>query len=90
MSRDGDITYKLRNLDGQNWGLQVFDVAQDPEESSNLSDPENPGHIQMLKALEDYKALLVSRHGKTDRADIPQEDAMRRLKSLGYVGGNEK
>jgi arylsulfatase A-like enzyme len=87
-SRDEDTTYKLRNLDGENWGMQVFDVSQDPEESTDLFDSENPIHIRMKEALEDYKSLLVSRYGKTDNPDVPYEDAMRRLQSLGYVGGN--
>jgi len=87
-SRDGDTTYKLRNLDGDNWGMQVFNVSEDPKESVNRFDSENSAHIRMKEALEDYKSLLVSRYGKTDSPDVPFEDAMRRLQSLGYVGGN--
>ena len=82
--RDGDMVYKYRNLDGESWGVQVFDLAADPREEHDLHDPENAKHVEMGERLRGYKAMLVRRFGQAS-IDAP-EDALGRLKRLGYVG----
>ncbi len=87
--REGDVVYKLRNLDGQEWGYQVFDLAVDPEERTNLYDPADPKHTEMASALTDYKARLVkayplSTDGARERL-LPEAEEAEMMRELGYI-----
>ena len=81
--RAGDMVFKYRNLDGERWGFQAYDLAVDPREERDLFDPSDPDHAAMAARLRGYKALLVERHGQAS-TEAP-EDALDRLKDLGYV-----
>ena len=83
--RDGDRVFKWRNLDGETWGGQAFDLASDPHEFRDLFDPRDPDHAKAIESLRAYKDMLVERFGATT-LDAP-EDALKRLQDLGYVDG---
>ena len=82
--RDGDLVTKYRNLDGERWGFEVFDLASDPEERRNLYDPDNPEHRERGAALGRYRDAL---RAGWDRRGEPQLDEHTReaLRALGYI-----
>jgi arylsulfatase A-like enzyme len=87
--RDGDTVSKLRNLDGSNWGFEIFDLMSDPEERANLYDPEKPGHAEIAEELTRYKQHLLSsfkRSGDETRdGALPTHEGIEALRGLGYV-----
>ncbi len=88
--RDGDRIYKYRNLDGRNWGFQVFDLSTDHDETRNLYDEEDPTHRQMATELLAYKSRLLGGYrGRVFRApaDAPRSDPeeVEMMRSLGYI-----
>ena len=87
-ARDGDRVFKLRNLDGERWGTQLFDLAADPFEEHDVFDAANEEHAAMAKRLEAYKARLVERFGA--RSMERPEDVLDRLRELGYIGEEEE
>ena len=62
--------------------LETYDLAADPTESKNLGAGANLPAV-MRKALDDYPVPSVSAARTPDNLD---EDARRRLASLGYIG----
>jgi len=62
--------------------LETYDLAADPKESKNLGAGANLP-AGMRKALDDYPVPSVSAARTPDNLD---EDARRRLASLGYIG----
>ena len=86
---EGDRIYKWRNLDGERWGMEVFDLATDAAESRNLYDADRPEHREMLGRLLAYKEHLVKsylRHqGREARRVLPRGDEAESLRSLGYI-----
>ena len=82
--RSGDLVAKLRNLDGSRWGIEVFDLAADPEERRNLHDPTDPRHLELEAGLRAYRARLAGAWAPLDPG-LPEEELLRRLRSLGYV-----
>lgn len=86
--RDGDWVAKWRNLGGDRWGPEVYDLARDPLEQEDRFDPDNREQKQRLERLRAYKELLVARFG-ADPATAPA-DALERLQQLGYVEGGEE
>ncbi|HSR42748.1 MAG TPA: sulfatase-like hydrolase/transferase, partial [Longimicrobiales bacterium] len=42
--RDGDLLYKWKKRIDAGWGMEVFDIARDPEELVDLHDPGDPRH----------------------------------------------
>ena len=86
--RDGDTVYKHQKLDADSWGIQVFDLAADPGETTNLYDSEDPRHAEMAAQLADYKARLVAGHSPAGRVDptlLPEEVEAELLRRLGYI-----
>jgi arylsulfatase A-like enzyme len=81
--RDGEFVYKLRNLDGARWGVEVFDAENDPEERNNLYDPGNSRHADMVQRLEQYKSRLVE-SDRSDARPLPPEE-IEALRTLGYI-----
>jgi len=82
-ARDGGFVYKLRNLDGARWGVEVFDAVTDPEERKNLYDPGIPRHAEMVQRLEEYKSRLVESDHPDTRSLPPEE--IEALRTLGYI-----
>jgi arylsulfatase A-like enzyme/Tfp pilus assembly protein PilF len=66
--------------------LEIYDLAADPNESKNLGAGANLP-AGMRKALEDYPVPSVSAARTPDNLD---EDARRRLASLGYIGATAR
>jgi arylsulfatase A-like enzyme len=86
--RDWDTVYKHKKVDGDHWGFQVFDLAKDPGETTNLYDPENPRHAEMVAALKAYKARLVEAYpqsGVRDRPQLLEGEEAELLRALGYI-----
>lgn len=82
--RSRDLVVKLRNLDGSQWGIEVFDLASDPEERRNLYEPGNPRQEALVSDLRAYKDRMTGAYAPAD-ASLPEEEQLRRLRSLGYV-----
>ena len=86
--RDRDTVYKHQKLEPDSWGIQVFDLAVDPGETTNLYDPEDPGHAEMAGQLAAYKSLLVASPGpagRVDRPRLPEREEAELLRGLGYI-----
>jgi arylsulfatase A-like enzyme len=86
---EGDRMYKYRNMDGERWGFEMFDLSNDPTEAANLFDPKEPKHDLMAKRLKRYKADLVAAHqrfaeGTAARTLLKEEEA-EALRRLGYI-----
>ena len=84
--REGDLFARWRNLDGTNWGFELFDLSRDDEEATDLFDPEQPEHQAFAQLLRSYKAHLVACKDRSSEEDLlPETDEMERLRGLGYV-----
>lgn len=88
--RDGDTVYKLRALDEEEFVVQVFDLATDPEERHDLFDDTNPRHAEMVEQLNRYKLRLALEHARRSEAveasmTLSEEEQLRLLQDLGYV-----
>ncbi|MGE4607543.1 MAG: sulfatase-like hydrolase/transferase [Myxococcota bacterium] len=81
----GDDYYKYRNLDGEHWGFQRFDLASDPEERSDLYDPDRPEDRAAAKELTTYRAALMAAWRASAQPDELDEDELRALQELGYI-----
>lgn len=84
-ARDGDAVYKLRNLDGMRWGMQVFDLARDPYEQRDLADDRDASQAAMRRELEGYKQRLVDGFEHARLEERAGENALERLRGLGYA-----
>ena len=84
--RRGDRVYKLRNLDGERWGFEAFDLAADPEERRNLFRANDPDHAEMARRLEEYKQLLVRNYGRNRGEALSDSETLERLRAPGYIG----
>lgn len=88
--REGAFAYKLlRTADGE-WSMDVFDWTRDPGETKNLFRSDDRQQKKNLTALEDYKSLLVAKHGdlstgKGADRQLPEEEEVKLLKALGYI-----
>ncbi len=88
--RADDLHYRLRSVAGARWIVEVFDLASDPEERTNLYDATNPTHTEMKARLLDYKQRLVAGFestagGERRRSGRPLEADLEALRELGYV-----
>jgi arylsulfatase A-like enzyme len=85
-ARQGDRLFKFRNLDGIEWGFQMFDLAQDPTESVNLFDANDPAHASMAGELRAYKARLAESHSAAGRRGVVlREKDAAAMRQLGYI-----
>jgi arylsulfatase A-like enzyme len=87
MKEEG-LLYKFRNLDGERWGFQLFNLAADPIESTNLFDPTNPTHQEASTRLRNYKQRLVEswdRSHDSDEGVVLDEREEEILRRLGYI-----
>jgi len=81
--RDRDLVFKLsRSTDGE-FVVQAFDLEQDPGETTDVFDAEDPEHVLMRERLAAYKARLVQRYDPA--SGLTEDEALERLKELGYL-----
>ena len=87
--RRGDFVWKYRSLEDQRFVFQAFDVGQDPAESRNLFDMQDPRHQEMSTELKRYKEHLVRSYREWSSApssvEINEQEELERLRSMGYV-----
>lgn len=85
--REGDTVYQWRNLDGREWGAEVFDLATDRTEARNLFNAADPVHARMIARLLAYKRRLVKAHERLGAmpGQPTSEENQRRLRALGYI-----
>ena len=87
--RRGDFVWKYRSLEDQRFVFQAFDVGQDPAESRNLFDMQDPRHQEMSTELKRYKEHLVRSYREWSSApssvEINEQEKLERLRSMGYV-----
>ena len=86
--REGDWVLKWRNFGADRWGAQAFDLSRDPLELTDLFDEANRDQGRQMARARGYKALLVSRFGRSP-SDSP-DDALQRLQELGYVESGDR
>ncbi len=84
-ARDGDRVYKLRNLDGERWGFQVFDLATDPFELVDLARADDARQAAMRAELEAYKRRLVEGYARSRIDERAGDESLERLRELGYA-----
>jgi len=83
--RDGDLVLKLENqLDGS-FAFAAFDLAQDPREEDDLYDAQNDLHRRLAAELERYKARLIEGFRRSRSLGREEQDALERLRDIGYV-----
>jgi arylsulfatase A-like enzyme len=75
------------NLDDPIFKPAMFDLSKDPSERSNLFDPSNEYHQNVMNELKKYKMRLVDAFKYWDKTPegISIEERLEKLKSLGYV-----
>ncbi len=83
--RKGDLVAKLERPDGSRFVFQVFDLANDPHETTDLFDPSSSEHAELARALERYRERLVEGFEQRGAEVLTDEDRTERLRSLGYV-----
>jgi arylsulfatase A-like enzyme len=84
--RSGDDSYKLRWRNGR-LVASVYDLAADPNESTDLYDPAAPWQAPLLERLEAYRASLIDSYDdwKNRAENLDEHEQLRILRSLGYV-----
>lgn len=90
--RDKDTVYKLKSVDATNWNMEVFDLDDNPVETTNLNYRNDSKSKEMEKELRAYKARLVRNyhhyvHNKSNERvqSLLKEKIIRTLRSLGYI-----
>ena len=86
--REGDLVFKRRNLGDERFGAQAFDLGNDPLETRDLFDPDDPRHQDARKGLLDYKALLqlgYTEDAESGDLDVNPDDQTHLLQALGYA-----
>jgi arylsulfatase A-like enzyme len=86
--REGDRVTKYRNQGDEKFGFEAFQLETDPEETSDLFDPEDAEQRRVVKALSDYKKRLVDGYRGDDyssSSNVEDDTAEDLLRSLGYI-----
>jgi arylsulfatase A-like enzyme len=83
--RAGDLVVERVNAGEEAWRTQAFDLARDPLARHDLFDPSDRRHSELAGALEAYKQRLVEAYARTQGAELPAEEALARLRELGYA-----
>ena len=87
--REGNMIWKLRKFKEGTWGMEAFDLTDDPVENTNLYDPNNHQHVQMAEKLDTYKKLLARRYeelrGDGSARTLTEVEEIEALRSLGYI-----
>jgi arylsulfatase A-like enzyme len=85
--RDEDLVFKLRPSEPGVFRTFAYDVAADPAESRDVFDAADPRHAERARELAEYKARLVA--ACTGEGGLSQQEILKRLEGLGYVGNEE-
>ena len=85
--RAGNRFYKLRRLSDRGFSSFVFDLEEDPLESTNLFDPDDPEQQEMFERLEAYREQLLAGYAISERGgdNVPKDEQFRLLRSMGYI-----
>ena len=83
--REGDLAVEQVNAGEETWRTQAFDLARDPLERHDLFDPADKRHTELAGALAAYKQRLVDAFARTQGSEQPTEEALARLRELGYA-----
>ncbi len=88
-ARRGDDFWELRrDPETGRFSAYRYDLASDPEKRRDRFDAGKPENKAMQSLLERYKVELEAgyfRRKQHDVGSVPEDDAVRRLKSLGYI-----
>lgn len=85
--REGDAFYVWRRVEGDTWGAEVFDLAADPDVTTNRYDAARAEHVAAFEDLRTYKARLVQAFDAARGAGRvePPPDEAEALRGLGYI-----
>jgi arylsulfatase A-like enzyme len=74
----------IHDLETGQW--EFYDLAQDPDERTNLLGSSRPEPARMQKTLQAWQKGRVERWGiKLDAAEVPSLEDIRRIRALGYL-----
>ena len=83
--RSGDLTVKYQNLDGHGFQWYAYNLERDPDEASNIFDPDDERHNEFARALSSYRADLIDASSAVRSAELEKSESLKRLRALGYV-----
>jgi arylsulfatase A-like enzyme len=84
--RSQNLFYKLLRLGPEGFTPFVFDLEEDPTESTNLFDRDDAEQQTMFAKLEEYRRVLLESFGTADEdSGVPRQEQIRLLRSLGYI-----
>jgi arylsulfatase A-like enzyme len=86
--RRGPLLYRWRHRGNGEWGAEAFDLAQDPHETRDVFDPDDPEHQRAEKQLREYKALIEL--GYAAAAEAGEEVNPVDIEALSRVMGLRK
>jgi len=84
-ARRGDHYFKLRRRPDGSWYYSMYDLGRDPEERRDILDSQDPSQAEILAMMEEYKAELSDAAYRAQTGGIPREQAIRMLRSMGYI-----
>ena len=89
-ARDGDIVTKYKNLGNGKFGFEAYDLSKEDNEVTNIYDGSQPYFAKISPLLLKYRKSLTDAYdvslGKGPRKnDISRDEAVKRLRSLGYI-----
>ena len=89
-ARSGDLVVKyVRGPDGS-FRYEAYDLASDPEERSDILDPDEPGQQRLLAELRSYRRALIGGHvdprsHQDSKSDVDEDKLVEQLRALGYI-----
>lgn len=85
--RRGDEFFELsRDRGADRLSPKLYSLDRDPEKLSNLFDEANQEHLDALHEILQYRTRLIESWGsRTEETLIGDDDALKRLRILGYV-----
>jgi arylsulfatase A-like enzyme len=83
--RAGDLVVEQVNAGEEAWRTQAFDLGRDPHARRDVFDGADRRHSELAGELEAYKQRLVEAYARTQGAELPTEEALARLRELGYA-----